>query len=308
MTAGATTTAPVPRAPLLPLESGRRVRAVAWASLAAEVLLVATGGAVRLTGSGLGCPTWPRCTAGSFVTTPAMGVHGVIEFGNRLLTGLLVIVAVVAFLAVVRMWRSRRDLFGLALAQLLSIPAQAVLGGITVLVKLNPWAVGAHFAFSLVLVVLMAVFVHRASTVPGARLSIVPPWFAWGAALAAALAAVTVVLGILTTGAGPHAGDAHSVRNGLDPVTLQEVHGAPAFGLAALTLVLLLAALRLGRLRLRLGILAALELAQIVVGVTQARLGLPPELVAVHLLLAACLVAATTAVVLGLRAPAAQRG
>src|SRR5438067_13421181 len=87
------------------------VRAMAWASLVAEILLVGTGGAVRLSGSGLGCPTWPRCTAASFTTTPAMGVHGVIEFGNRLLTFVLVLVAVAAFAAVVRQWRFRKDLF-----------------------------------------------------------------------------------------------------------------------------------------------------------------------------------------------------
>ena len=294
------------RLPALPATPDGRVRAAAWASLAAEVLLVATGGAVRLSGSGLGCPTWPRCTTGSLVATPAMGVHGAIEFGNRLLTFVLVLVAVAAFLAVVRMWRTRRDLFGLALAQLLSIPAQAVLGGITVLVGLNPWVVGAHFIFSLALVVLMTAFVHRASTATGPRVRAVPAWFVATTVVLAVLAGITVVLGILTTGAGPHAGDASSPRNGLDPVTLQDLHSAPAFLLAAGTLLLLVAAFALGRLRARLALLTAVELAQVAVGVTQARLGLPPGLVVVHLFLAACLVAAVTAVVLGVRQPAAR--
>ena len=275
----------------LPAVVDTRVRVAAWASLVAEILLVATGGAVRLTGSGLGCPTWPRCTAASFVTTPAMGVHGVIEFGNRLLTFVLVLIAVAALLAVFRLRRQRRDLFVLALAQVLSIPAQAVLGGITVWTRLNPWVVGAHFVFSLLLVALMTVFVIRTGSEPGLRQRVVPPWFEAGSRAAAVLAGITVLLGVLTTGSGPHAGDAHSARNGLDPAVLQTVHSVPAYVLATLTLTLLVAAYRLGRMRRPMTALAAVELAQIVVGVTQARTGLPPVLVDVHLLLAATLVA-----------------
>jgi cytochrome c oxidase assembly protein subunit 15 len=292
----------------LPTVVDRRVRAAAWASLVAEILLVATGGAVRLTGSGLGCPTWPRCTAASFVTTPAMGVHGVIEFGNRLLTFVLVLVAVAALLAVVRMRRRRRDLFLLAVAQVASIPAQAVLGGITVWTRLNPWVVGAHFVFSLLLVALMAVFVIRTAAEPGPRELVVPGWFALGSRLAAVLAGVVVLLGILTTGSGPHAGDAHSARNGLDPVVMQTVHSVPAYLLAALTLTLLVAAYRLGRMRRPMTALATVEVVQIVVGVIQARTGLPPVLVDLHLLLAATLVALGVWVGLASRQPVAAAG
>lgn len=275
----------------LPAVVDTRVRIAAWASLVAEILLVATGGAVRLTGSGLGCPTWPRCTADSFVTTPEMGVHGVIEFGNRLLTLVLVLVAVAALLAVVRMRRSRRDLFLLALAQILSIPAQAVVGGISVWTRLNPWVVGAHFVLSLLLVALMTVFVLRTAAEPGPRELVVPPWFALGSRIAAVLAGVVVLLGVLTTGSGPHAGDAGSARNGLDPAVMQTVHSLPAYLLAAITLTLLLAAHRLRRMRRPMTALAAVEVVQIVVGVVQARTGLPPVLVDLHLLLAAVLVA-----------------
>lgn len=292
------------RLPLrLPAAVGGRVRAAAWASLVAEILLVATGGAVRLTGSGLGCPTWPRCTASSFVTTPAMGAHGVIEFGNRLLTFVLVLVAVAALLAVIRMRRSRRDLFLLALAQVVSIPAQAVLGGISVWTRLNPWVVGAHFVFSLLLVALMAVFVIRVTAEPGPRALVVPGWFAVGSRVAAVLAGIVVLLGVLTTGSGPHAGDAHSARNGLDPAMMQTVHSVPAYLLAALTLTLLVSAYRLGRMRRPMTALAAVEVAQIVVGVVQARTGLPPVLVDVHLLLAATLVALGVWVGLASRQP-----
>jgi cytochrome c oxidase assembly protein subunit 15 len=128
----------------LPTTVDRRVRFIAWASFVCQVLLIGTGGAVRLTGSGLGCPTWPRCTADSFVSTPEMGVHGVIEFGNRLLTFVLTLVVILAFLFVLRMRAVRRDFFWLTLVQGLSIPFQAVLGGITVLTGLNPSIVGAR--------------------------------------------------------------------------------------------------------------------------------------------------------------------
>jgi cytochrome c oxidase assembly protein subunit 15 len=166
-----------------------------------------------------------------------------------------------------------------------------VLGGITVWTRLNPWVVGAHFVFSLLLVALMTVFVIRTGSEPGLRQRVVPPWFEAGSRAAAVLAGITVLLGVLTTGSGPHAGDAHSARNGLDPAVLQTVHSVPAYVLATLTLTLLVAAYRLGRMRRPMTALAAVELAQIVVGVTQARTGLPPVLVDVHLLLAATLVA-----------------
>ncbi|MFT2689112.1 COX15/CtaA family protein [Clavibacter zhangzhiyongii] len=126
-----------------------------------QTLVVGTGGLVRLTGSGLGCPTWPRCTADSFVSTPEMGVHGIIEFGNRLLTFLLVIVAIATFLAVLRLRNRGRGLFSIALAIGLGIPAQGVIGGITVLTGLNPYIVGLHFVVSVVLVVLSTVLVWR---------------------------------------------------------------------------------------------------------------------------------------------------
>ena len=115
----------------LPARVDRRVIAAAWATLVVQVGIVGTGGLVRLTGSGLGCPTWPRCTDESFVNTPEMGIHGVIEFGNRLLTFVLVVVAILTFLFVVRMRRERRDLFWLALVIGLYVPLQAIIGGIT---------------------------------------------------------------------------------------------------------------------------------------------------------------------------------
>lgn len=285
----------------LPSTVDRRVRIVAWASLVCQLLLIGTGGAVRLTGSGLGCPTWPQCVEGSFTNTPEMGVHGVIEFGNRLLTFLLAVVVIAAFLSVLRMRRERRDLFWLTLVQGLSIPFQAVLGGITVLVGLNPYVVGAHFAVSIALVALTTVLVHRVLRGPRGRSAATPAWYAALTRATAGVVGLTVVMGILTTGAGPHAGDADTPRNGLDAALLEHLHAYPAYVLFALTLVLVVAAWRTGLPRRAVTALLVVELVQIAVGLTQARTGLPPVLVGVHMVLAGLLVAAVTASVLSLR-------
>jgi heme a synthase len=291
---------------LLPARVDRRVIAMAWATLVVQIGIVGTGGLVRLTGSGLGCPTWPRCTPESFVATPEMGIHGVIEFGNRLLTFVLVVVAIVTFLFVVRMRRERRDLFWLALVIGLYVPLQAVIGGITVLTNLNPYVVGLHYFASVVLVALAAAFVARTYAVPGPRARAVPGWYAALTHVTSALVLVTVVVGILVTGSGPHAGDGGAARNGLDPELMQHVHSWPAYALLAATLVLFAASWRMpGRLGLPLwtGLLLVVEVAQTAVGLVQARLGLPILLVNIHMVLAVALVAAMTAVVLHLKAP-----
>lgn len=289
----------------LPSTVDRRVRVFAWLSLACQTLLIGTGGAVRLTGSGLGCPTWPRCTDDSFTATEEMGIHGVIEFGNRMLTFVLVVIAIAAFVSVVRMRVERRDLFVLTLLQGLSIPTQAVLGGITVLTGLNPYIVGLHFVVSIVLVALTTTLVYRVYRGPrGARL-VAPGWFVAVTHVATLLVAITVIIGILTTGSGPHAGDANTPRNGLDSELLQHLHSWPAYALLAVTLVLTVAAWRGGagmhRIRRFASALLAVEVLQMIVGLTQARLGLPEILVGLHMVLAAVLVSAMTALVLSLR-------
>lgn len=290
----------------LPETVDRRVAIAAWVSLVAQIAIVGTGGAVRLTGSGLGCPTWPLCTAGSLVNTPEMGIHGVIEFGNRLLTVALVVIVVVMFLLVVRMRRTRPDLVRLAFLLGLGIPAQAVLGGITVLTGLNSWIVGAHFLVSIVLVVLATMLVSRVRSGPGSPESAVPRSFRTVALLTSVTVAVTVAVGVVTTGSGPHAGDANTPRNGLDPAILQHVHSWPAYLTLGLTLLLLVMASvgRLTRVAGPVRLLLGVEVVQIVVGITQSRLGLPPLLVGVHMVLACVLVAAMTAVVLATRTPA----
>ena len=289
----------------LPTSVDRRVLAWAWASLVAQILIVGTGGAVRLTGSGLGCPTWPQCTPGSYVALPEQGIHGVIEFGNRLLTFVLVIIAIAAFLHVVRMRVERRDLFRLALLLGLGIPAQAVLGGLTVLTGLNPYLVGAHFLVSAVLVVLATIFVVRVRFGPRQRVRVAPLPYVATVHVTSLLVAITVIVGVLTTGSGPHAGDAETPRNGLDPAILQHLHSYPGYATLALTIALLMAAVvrRLSRLRRWTFGLLSVEIVQIIVGIAQARLGLPEVLVGIHMVLACILIAAMTGVVLALRLP-----
>ncbi|MCU1551905.1 MAG: heme synthase [Glaciihabitans sp.] len=287
----------------------RPVRILAWASFVLQVVLIGTGGAVRLTASGLGCPTWPQCTAGSLVNTPELGFHGIIEFGNRLLTVVLTLVVIAMFLAVLRLRVARRDLFWLALVQGLSIPFQAVLGGLTVLSGLNPYVVGLHFVVSIGLVILTVVLVYR--VYHGRRMAgtVVPRWFGVVTAITAVFAAITVVFGILTTGSGPHAGDnsdakALAPRNGLDPLLLQHIHSWPAYVTFGLTVVLVIGSLvlgnRIGNRSVRRFAIALLvvEILQIIVGITQAENGLPIVLVNIHLVLAAMLIAALAALIL----------
>ena len=285
----------------LPDHVDRRVRVLAWLSLICQVVLVGTGGLVRLTASGLGCPTWPTCTDDSLVNTPEMGVHGIIEFGNRTLTFVLVVIAIAMFLAVIRFRAERRDLFLLALFIGLGIPAQGVIGGLSVLTHLNPYVVGLHFVISVVLVCLATVLVVRVYATPGPRERAVPRWFAVLAVVLSVLVAITIVVGILTTGSGPHAGDANAPRNDLNPELLQHVHSWPAYAVLAVTLVMLVATFT-ARIPGRRAVLLLLgvEVLQIIVGLWQARTGLPPFLVGIHMVLAVTLAAATTNVVMGL--------
>ncbi|MDQ1136520.1 cytochrome c oxidase assembly protein subunit 15 [Microbacterium sp. SORGH_AS 1204] len=293
----------------LPADVDRRVRVFAWLSFVAEVLIIATGGAVRLTGSGLGCPTWPRCTPDSLVNTPEMGIHGIIEFGNRTLTGLVGILALAVVVLVWRMRRERRVLFVLSLVVLLGIVAQAVVGGITVLTGLNPFIVGFHYVASVSLVAVCAAFLVRMYQPAGPRTLAAPRWFAGLVHATTAVLALTIVFGVLTTGAGPHSGDEASVRNGFNAEVLEHVHAWPGYALFALTLVVAVFARRL-RLDVRRWAVAllAVELVQIAVGLYQARNGLPEIAVGTHMVLAALAAATMTVVVLRLKRPVVATG
>jgi cytochrome c oxidase assembly protein subunit 15 len=278
-----------------------------------QVLLIGTGGAVRLTASGLGCPTWPNCTDSSFVPTPQLGIYGVIEFTNRMLTGVLVVVVLLMFFAVLRLRTTRRDLFALAIVQGGLVAVQAVIGGISVLSKLSPQVVGVHFALSCILVVVATMLVWRAFT--GVRGGLwAPRWYVIFGWIDAVFVALTIVLGILTTGSGPHAGDALTAkglapRNGLNSQVIQTIHSIPAyitFALAILLLVVAFAARDRARWKNTRRVTVAVlivELLQIAVGLIQANEGLPVALVNVHLVLAGILVAAVSALLMSLRNP-----
>ena len=278
---------------MAPLFSAARIPLYVWASLISQVLIVVTGGVVRLTGSGLGCPTWPKCTDASLTTTPEMGIHGFIEFTNRMLTFVLALVAVLTFVTVVRLGKKlRKGLFAPALVLGLGIPAQAVLGGFTVWSKLNPWFVGAHFVLSGYMIAVASVLVFRAIKSEHTPVSPTMWSFANGIAIVGAIA---VVIGVLVTGAGPHSGDAQSVRNGLDLEVWQHFHSYPAY--LMLTLVIMQLGLMIRRdgkfagsfqSKVLTGLLAV-TIAQAVIGVIQARMGVPPLLVGLHMFGAATL-------------------
>lgn len=290
---------------LMPREVNRWVRVMAWASLIANGLLIVTGGAVRLTGSGLGCPTWPRCTAESWTNTPEMGVHGMIEFGNRLLTFLLAVIAILTFLAVWRLRHRFAHFMWMALALGLGIVAQAVIGGITVRTGLNPWVVGIHFILSTVLIAIAAVLVNRTRRVslpdvahaerPGQLTGSDRTWARALGIVIAVTGAAAIYLGTLVTGTGPHSGDAGEVlRHSFDPYLAVRAHALPVYVLVLATMGGLAAAIvrrwppALQRI---LGLLAALLVIQAGIGYYQWFNGVPIIPVAMHLAGAAALAA-----------------
>jgi heme a synthase len=268
------------------------VRRLALASIVANSAIVVTGGAVRLTGSGLGCPTWPRCTEDSYTPTSEYAVHGVIEFGNRLLTFVLGAVVLAVLVAVWRQRPVRPGMRALALLGFLGIPAQAVLGGITVLTGLNPWTVMGHFLLSMVLIGL-AVWLHRRAgegDLPPRLL--VPALMRRLTQGLLAVTAATLALGTVVTGSGPHSGDPEAGRTGFDPQTVSQLHADSVMLLVGLTVALYVALRATGadpRLVRATGVLLAVELAQGVIGYVQYFTGLPVVLVGLHLV-GACLV------------------
>ncbi|MDP9983623.1 cytochrome c oxidase assembly protein subunit 15 [Pseudarthrobacter oxydans] len=285
----------------LPVTVNTTVQRLAVLSLIGQTVLIVTGGAVRLTSSGLGCPTWPRCTDSSLVNTPEMGIHGIIEFGNRLLTFALAAVAVAMLVYLWNLRRERRDLFVLALGLLASIPAQAVIGGITVLTQLNPWVVGLHFLVSMALVVVATLLVNRAYGRTGRfRVAELPalPGVARPLMTAVALfSALAVCLGVVVTGAGPHAGDADAPRNNLDWDLFSHIHAAPAYLVTAGALFALYLVLRdriPGPFRTAVVMLLGVTVLQAAIGFTQYYNGIPALLVAAHMLAAALLMSAAT--------------
>jgi heme a synthase len=266
------------------------VRRLAAASVVANAGIVVTGGIVRLTGSGLGCPTWPTCTDASFTPTAAYARHGVIEFANRMLTFVLAAIVLATLLAVLR--SGRRSLRPLAIASFLGIPAQAVLGGITVLTGLNPWTVAAHFLLSMGILAVTTTLAWRAYRPDGASRPAVNPSLVTLVRILLGVTLAVLAIGTVVTGSGPHAGDADVPRTGFDPETVSQLHADAVMLLVGLTLATLLwlrgskappAATRAA------AVLLAVELAQGLIGFVQFFTGLPVVLVAAHLA-GACLV------------------
>jgi cytochrome c oxidase assembly protein subunit 15 len=292
----------------MPTLPSRAVRRLAVASLVSQVGIVVTGGAVRLTGSGLGCPTFPRCTEDSLVNTPEYGVHGFIEFGNRLLTFVLAAIALATLVAVVRSRPRRRDLVVPAVVLLLGIPVQALIGGVTVLTQLNPWVVMLHFVASAALIGVATVLVRRTREPAGPVRPVgggsAGTWLRRLAALVVAVTYVVVYLGTVVTGSGPHAGDDAAPRTGLDVEAVSQLHVDAVFLLLGLTVGMWFAARAAGspgRVARVAAVLLAVQLAQGVVGFAQYFSGLPVLLVGLHMLGACLLVVAAVWLLLATR-------
>ncbi|HET8662239.1 MAG TPA: COX15/CtaA family protein [Micromonosporaceae bacterium] len=275
------------------------LRRLALASLLANVGIVVTGGAVRLTGSGLGCPTWPRCTDESYVVTPEMGGHGLIEFGNRLLTGVVGLLAVACVVAALLARPRRRPLVGLSLLVFAGIPAQAALGGVTVLTGLNPWVVAAHFLLSMAVVAAAYALWRRAGEPDGPVRAVVGRPVRQLVGVVVAVSAGVLVLGTVVTGSGPHAGDAAAPRTGLDPQTVSQLHADAVFLLLGVSIALWFALRAVGAPAPAVrasAVLVGVELAQGAVGFVQYATGLPALVVAAHMAGACAVWLATLAV------------
>ncbi|QGF24969.1 COX15/CtaA family protein [Raineyella fluvialis] len=276
----------------------RALRGWSLANLIANSGIILTGGVVRVTGSGLGCSQWPKCTTDSYVTLPANGLHGMIEFGNRLLTFVLIVIAVGNIIAAFRA-RDRGATVPrvreLSILVMVGIVLQAVVGGITVWVKLSPYLVAVHLLLSAALVSICTWLVHlawhRAQNVANrtlvnlTRAAFVLTW-------------VAVYLGTLVTGSGPHAGDLSSPRTGFELETIAKIHAMSVWLLVALSIYFVV------KLRSRqsyelLGVL----LLQGAVGYIQYFAGLPRGLIILHLLGVCLVIIAATALVLSVRRP-----
>nr|WP_218907533.1 COX15/CtaA family protein [Micromonospora jinlongensis] len=267
------------------------LRRLALASIIANVGIVVTGGAVRLTASGLGCPTWPRCTDDSYVTTPEMGVYGVIEFGNRMLAFAVGLIALATVLAVLLHRPRRPGLLALAVAVFLGIPAQAVIGGITVLTNLNPWVVGLHFLASMAVIAAAYALWRRIGDPDGPTVAVVPAPLRALARVTTGVTVAVLVVGTWVTGSGPHAGDHGAARNGLDPETISQVHADGVFLLIGLSVALIFAFRAVGAQRATRAaiVLVAVELGQGLIGFVQYFTHVPAILVGAHML-GSCLV------------------
>ena len=267
-----------------PAHLATRVLAPATALLLfLQTALVVTGGAVRLTGSGLGCPTWPECTPGSYTPVPHQAepqLNVWIEFGNRLLTFVLVIASAAVIIAVLK--SKRKDLRGLAIGQFLGIFGQGILGGITVLTDLNPIPVAGHLLLSIILIA-------GATSLYARRYS--PAVFVKAAPLTSkismahvAISFIVIILGTIVTGSGPHAGDAQAKRFDFDIRTVAWLHADVVIFLLGITFAFYVAQGTSAHTKRAIKIFTVIALAQGAIGYVQYFTGIPEILVAAHLL------------------------
>ncbi|MEO8555307.1 MAG: COX15/CtaA family protein [Actinomycetota bacterium] len=289
------------------------LRRVLLVNLILEIGIVVTGGLVRLTGSGLGCPTWPQCVPGSFTPVPeqAQGFHKLIEFGNRSLTG---VVSIAALLVIVAVWRwapgrrrwapGRPALLRISVLPLVGVLLQAVLGGITVLTGLNPALVAAHFLASMVLVSLSAYLLYRVGEGDDAPVALVRKEIRLLARATVVLGVIILMLGTMVTGSGPHSGDAATPRFGFDPRTISWLHADTVMLFVGLVVAVLLAVHLTApdpRPRRVWHAVLGITVLQGLVGYTQYFTGLPEVLVMVHMLGASLLAVSLTYGLLSLR-------
>ena len=248
-----------------------------------QAALVVTGGAVRLTGSGLGCPTWPECTPGSYTPVPHQAepqLNVWIEFGNRLLTFVLVIASAAVIIAVLK--SKRRDLRLLAVGQFLGIFGQGILGGITVLTDLNPIPVAGHLLLSIILIAgATSLYSRRYTPVVFVKPASLTSKISW---VHIVTSFVVIILGTIVTGSGPHAGDAQAKRFDFDIRTVAWLHADAVIFLLGVTFAFYVAQGTSAHTKKAIKVFALIALAQGGIGYIQYFTGIPEILVAAHLL------------------------
>lgn len=277
------------------------------ANLVAQIVIIITGGLVRLTGSGLGCSTWPLCEPGSF--TPefheATSIHPYIEFGNRTLSGVLTLIGI-AVVILVTTDRTRSSAYRkLGWIPLIGVLAQAVIGGLTVLVKLNPAVVGFHLMISMLLVAASAYLVARQRESDGPPRACVNRRATIATVAYAGWLLPVLVLGVLVTGSGPHSGDdVHGYRFALDPAAMARVHAASVWvliGVLAVATWFIVRSADRTAPRRAVAAVWGIVVVQGIVGYVQFFAGLPVALVAIHMALAGLLTAASVFLLTSLR-------
>ncbi len=281
-------------------------RRITFAAAVLLAVIIVTGGAVRLTDSGLGCPDWPNCAPGRLAPREASDTNAMIEFVNRVFTALVSVAVIAAVLGSLVRTPRRRDLVWLSFGLVAGVAGQAVLGGLTVLFHLAPQFVMAHFLLSLVLLT-NALVLHRRAGQPDTRSHpVVPPTVVALGRLLIAAAAVVVVTGTVVTGTGPHSGGSPEdevERFDLYIPDVARVHGTSVMVLLVLVLVTLYALWRFRAppsVQTRLGVLLAVLVAQAGVGYAQYFNDIPPFLVGIHIAGATAVWAAVIAFYLGL--------